>query len=520
VILLAAAVYRPWRSTSLPLTDFGSFLPLIDHSQSIFEQIGAVTRYYISEGRFCILQYTVVVLAANAFGVDAAGWYWLYFALNALVIAAGWLVMRRTGLSRAATVLALSFWTTMSATPEIWIRPTGEPIALFFFLVALYFAVNYTEAPDWRRRAIIIAACSIGIIFAKEMLVVLLPAGWLVSRLRVNDGVWTWAPWTRKDTWLLVVVTAAVAIAMIAIGYVALTAPAGNYAAKFGEATGPLDLVLERLEIVLIPTAPALARLKRVANDPAWILLLALPALIWIRMVVGGIWTGGRRIAPILIVSAVWVSLGIASYVPWPGGDAFYMVPFAFGAMFGAAYALEAMMSGNKWAKPAVLAVSGLLICIASVESHTVTERYRLRARLNGDLVRNISAGDAPRVLVGAVRERPEQERWGWAWNLAGFVRYAAGTRVPQSRDLTCEEARTALERTPGMVVISRERGCGKLSESSVAMDEMTYRSAWPYLWEKHEVRDRVWVTRSVGSPSRSTVTDGLSAVRPVETTL
>lgn len=515
VVILAAVVYQPWAARALPLTDFGTFLPLLDKSQSLSSQTMTMVAYYVNEGRLCIFPYLLFVFAGNAFGMWAPGWFWTYFALNAAVIVLGWMVMRRTGLGRPATVLALALWTTMSATPEVWIRPTGEPIALIFFLVALLFAVNYGDAVDWRRRAWIIAACSVGIIFSKEMLAVLLPAGLLLSRLGFDGHVWRWRAWSGKDTYLLVVAGGAVMLSMIPIGYVALTAPAGNYAARFGDATSPFGLVLRRLEIVLIPTMPALGRLARVAKDPAWTLLLVLPGLLWIRMILGGLVKGGKSVVWPVAIAGLWVVLGIASYIPWPGGDAFYMVPFAFGAMFGAGHVLNSLMNDGRWAKVGVMAVSILLICISSVESRTVVQRYRLRAQLNGSLIEHIARGGDPRFLVAAVRFKPDEERWGWARNLEGFAKFATGTTVGHSTDLTCDEARRALERNAGLVVVSRERVCGKLSEASVAIDERTFRSQWPWLWERHVVSDRVYVTRSEDlappSPSRA------SAVRPVE---
>jgi hypothetical protein len=515
VILLAAVVYRPWEAVSLPLTDFGTFLPLLDNDDSIFSQLLTVTSYYMDEGRFCILQYLLVVLAVDAFGAWAPGWYGLYFALNAIVIVAGWLVLRRSGVSRPASFFAVAFWATMSTAPETWNRPTGEPIALAFFLVALYNAVNFAKAADWRRRIAVIALCSIGIVFSKELLVVLLPAGWLMSRLELDGGSWSWAPWSKRDTMLLAVTTAAVVAAMIPVGYVALTAPEGNYAAQFGEPESPWTLVLRRLEMMLVPTMPALSRLARIANDPGWILLLVLPSFFWIRMIVGGIAIGRRRILWPLTIALLWFSLGIAAYFPWPGGDAFYMMPFAFGAMFGAAHALDSMMMSGRVAKAGTIAVSLLLLAVASVESNTAVQRYRLRASMNGALVENIAQGGPTQNLVAAVRLRPEVERWGWARNLEGFVKFAAGTTIGHSQDLTCNEARQALDKLPGLVIISRERGCGKLSENSVPIDRAAYRSQWPWIWERHVVTDRIYVTRN-----DDRVVSGSSAVGTVKAPL
>ena len=153
LLALAAIVYQPWNARFLPLTDFGTFLPLLNPAASLWSQFASVASHYMAEGRSALFPYALFVLAGDAFGLWAPGWYWTYFVLNSIVIVAGWLVLRRAGAGRAASLVALSLWVTMAATPEVWIRPTGEPIGLIFFLAAFYLAIGFGESTDWRRRA-------------------------------------------------------------------------------------------------------------------------------------------------------------------------------------------------------------------------------------------------------------------------------------------------------------------------------------------------------------------------------
>ncbi len=515
LIMLAAFVYQPWAATALPLADFGTFLPLLDRDESIWAQVVTVTKFYMAEGRICIFPYLLFVFAANAFDVWAPGWHWTYFGLNAAVVVAGWLVLRKTGVPRLATFLALAFWATMAATTEVWLRPTGEPMALLFFLTALYFGINYTQAGDWKRRAFVIGACCVGIMFSKEMLVVLLPAGWIVTRLRLDGDSWRWAPWSERDNFLLVVAGGAVLASAAPIGFAALTAPAGNYASMFGTASSTLALFLERLEIVLLPTPRALNKLAQLANDPGWIFLLILPSLLWIRLVAGGIWGGRRRIAWPLVIAGVWAILGVASYIPWPEPHRFYMMPFAFGAMFGAAHALRWAMQRGGLERAGVIACSLLLISISVVESGSIVRRALMRAQLTSAAVDEIASGPVPDYLVAAVGVSRGKESWSWSSHLEGFTAFARGVNIPRSSDLTCDGAREALASNQRVVVVTRDRMCSELSGSSMTIEKSTYRSQWPWLWERHVVSGRVYVTRSndLGPPMPARA----SAVRAVE---
>jgi hypothetical protein len=500
LLLLAAAVYRPWASPALPLTDFGEFFSKLDTSQSLLSQLVTLTRYYMGEGRLCLLQYLHVTLATNAFGAWAPGWFWSYFALNGIVLILGFTWFRRTGVGRFAAFAALGLWATMGPVAEGWIRPTGEPIALIFFLIALHLATNFADAPDWRRRIVIIAACAVAIVFSKEMLVVLLLAGWLVSRVRVVDRTWKWAPWSRRDTVLLAVVTVAVIIALIPVGYVAMTAPKGNYASRYGESMS-LAFTAIRVESVLIPTSSRLKNLLHVFNDPGWILLLSLPALLWIRMIVGGIVHSSRStIVWPLTISLLWVTIGIVAYLPWPSRGGFYMIPFAFGAMFGAAHALSGLFSKGRSESLAGILAVGLLLTVNAAESRSILYRFQLTSRLTSEVVNRLASAGNIDLLVAAVPQPIKAGKFGLARNLKGFAEATTGVRIAQQSELPCKEAAGEIENSTEIVVVSFDQGCGRLTPASVEITASVPRAKWPRLWTNEYLSGRIYITRGANA--------------------
>jgi hypothetical protein len=497
LVLIASAVYQPWNIPYLPLTDFGIFLVERGTSHSLWSQFVGISGYYIGEGRLLLFEYVHMTLAAAAFGLWAPGWHWTYFVLMSavLVLARSFLLM--SGANRTATFIALTIFATMGPVAEGWIKPTGEPVALIFFLLALRLALNYCDATDWKRRTFLIGACAVGIVFSKELLVVLLPAGWLVSRLRLADKKWEWAAWSERDTFLLKVVVSFVVVALIPVAYVFAHAPKDSYASQYGHAQ-PWKITVERIESVLIPATPRLRRLVNLIVDPGFTLLLTLPSLLWIRLFVGGVATGPRRrIMWPVIVAAVWVTIGVAAYFPWPTRAGYYMLPFALGTMFAAAHAFTLLLERSRSARWACIGVSAILIVNTSFEARTILNQHQQRAHLNADLIDAIARmGGAPH-LIGAT-PNPTQQRGGWASHLKGFGSFASGMKVGDARDMLCADATKALATTPSVVVVSSAGTCGKLAPYATAISVTVPSWQWPKLWQKIDVEGRMYISTNI----------------------
>jgi len=510
VLSLLLLVYQPWNSRLLPVTDFGTFLVERGPSSSLPVQLANLIHYYAADGRLCIFPYLTFIVGAKVFGVWAPGWYWMYFALNCVVLVFARSFFIRTGAGRIPSLIAVALFATMGPTAEAWIRPTGEPFAIIFMLIAMKFAVNFTCAPDWRRRAVLIALCAVGIIYSKEVLVVLVPIIWLFSRLRISENRWSWAGWTRRDTYLILLLTVTTIAALIPVAYVALSAPKDNYASLYGHVSHPLYWTLNRLETVLIPAQPRLHRLINLIVDPGWTLLFVLPNLLWLRLVVGGIVSGRSRLAWPLATSGIWILMGLVIYLPWPIADDFYMMPFALAAMFGSAHALNAMIGDNRMRLSAVIAASGILLAASSVEGRTVVYHRQLRAKLYGQVMDNLTRKGSVPVLIGATPE-PAPLRRSWATNIKGFALVTRGLQISDAKDLSCADAKLELQRRPGIVVVSTAWGCGKLAPNSTELRAVVPRYQWPWLWERHEVEARMFVTES-GQASATDLSGSRSA--------
>jgi hypothetical protein len=496
ILALVSIVFQPWNSTLLPVTDFGTFLAERGSSNSVILHFLNLTRYYAADGRFCLVPYLDFALATRIFGLWAPGWYWMYFVLNCVIIVLGREFFLRTGAGRVATFFTIALWATMGPTAEAWIRPTGEPFALIFLLIGLRSAINFADAPDWRRRIVILAVCAVGIVYSKEVLVVLLPVAWLFSRVRIDGRVWTWAPWQRRDTILLAVVFTVTLLALTPVAYVALTAPQQNYAAQYGQSLHPWSQMLHRLEIVVVPAAPRLHRIINLIVDPGWTLLFVLPNLLWIRLIAGGVVSGGKRILWPVLFSLVWISLGLLVYTPWPISDEFYMLPFAFGAMFGSAHAINCILNGSRRRLAAVAIACGILIAGASVEGRTVVYHRQLRAKLYAEVIDNLAARPSGGRLIGATPE-PAPVRRSWAKSIQGFGGATRGLRLASAEDQSCDAARKALSVRTDIVVVSTGWGCGKLVPNSEEIRATVPRYQWPWLWERHEVGATMYIASS-----------------------
>ncbi|MGH9420424.1 MAG: hypothetical protein ACRD3J_10645, partial [Thermoanaerobaculia bacterium] len=230
LLVFAAMVYRPWSATALPILDFSEFFPHLRAHTWMPAQFVAVIHGMSRQGRYCPLLYAYIVTAWNLFGMWAPGWNWTYFIANSAVIILGRRFFLRIGVARAAAIAALALWSFSPAVTQSWLRPTGEPYGLLLTITALGFAYNYADAADWKKRAILIAGLAFAIIAAKEMLAVLLPVVWLMTRLRHADGKWSWAEWSKRDAVVFAYTFSMCILALAPVAYVALTAPPGNYA--------------------------------------------------------------------------------------------------------------------------------------------------------------------------------------------------------------------------------------------------------------------------------------------------
>lgn len=485
---LAAIVYQPWSVPGLPILDFSEFLPKLAAHASLWDRFAAVARYLASQGRFSPVQYLYMALTWSAFGTNASGWHWTYFAINAAVLLLARSVLLRMGVRRSAALVSIALWAMMQPFADGWLRPTGETLGLIFIFIALRAALGYTDAPDWRRKAVVIALCAAATIFAKEMLVALIPVIWLVTRLERRDDVLRLAPWTERDNFLAIVLAVTVVIALAPVAYVALHAPAGNYASRYGSGQFNFALSLYRLEITLFPGRGRLSAITRLWGDPAWTLLLLLPNLVWLGLVADGLTTrlARRNLWP-LALGVLWVLAGVIAYIPWPGHATFYMIPFGFGIILIAAHSLTWLVERGEIVYRGALTLATALALLTAIEARDLVHQHDLRVRLDSAIIKSLSKYRGVTNVVAAVPEPGTPGSWGWARKLTEFGQVVNGMHPMQSGDVSCADARRILADTPGTAVVSALEGCGIVGPGTEIVASVPLRH-WPYIWTEQRI--------------------------------
>lgn len=504
LLLAAALVYQPWAATALPILDFSEFLPILTAHASPFAQFGEVARYMATQGRFCPLLFAYIVATWNLFGMWAPGWHFSYFVLNAAVIVFAQSFFVRLGAKRSAVIFALAIWTFSPPVAAGWLRPTGEPIGLLLMLAALSQAYNFADARDWRSRAVVIAALAVGMIAAKEMLVVLLPAVWLMTRLTHRDGKWEWAPWSKRDAVVTSASFAATLAALVPVAFVARTAPAGNYAGRYGSVPFSLDAFIARLEVATLPSRAELPKLVQLVNDPLWQWWLGFPNYMWITVVLvamtivfvrsrangrsGSCWP--------LVLGALWLLPGVLAYVPWPSEATFYMLPFTLGLTFIAAHAFSSMLERRSSGIIAFTAVAAIL-GISIIEARDLVDEHNLRIHTDQSILEAASRAGRDLPLYAAVPAPAPPGVFGWGKKLGEYGRAAGMISPSRAVDVGCVEGMQRARMHEAAIIVSAAEGCGSLGGETIVVVQSVPRHRWPWILEEKGNRRMAFVTRA-----------------------
>jgi hypothetical protein len=296
------------------------------------------------------------------------------------------------------------------------------------------------------------------------------------------------AAWTEHDSFLAILLVLTVMLALIPVAYVALHAPAGNYASRYGSGKFDFGLTLYRLEITLFPGRGRLSTLTRVWQDPAWRLLLVLPNLVWLGLMVDGLTTrlARRNLWP-LAVGVLWISAGVIAYIPWPGHGTFYMIPFGFGMVLIAAYSLTWIAERGEKEYRGAVTLAAALALITAIEATNLVHMHDLRARVDSAIIEALSKYPGVTNVVAAVPEPAKPGSWGWARELTEFGQVVHGTHPMRSADVSCADARRILADSTGTVVVSALEGCGMIG-SGREIDVGVPLRLWPYVWNEQHI--------------------------------
>jgi len=162
--------------------------------------------------------------------------------------------------------------------------------------------------------------------------------------------------------------------------------------------------------------------------------------------------------------------------------------------MFLAAHAFTLLLERSKSARWACIVVSAVLLVSASVEARTVLHQHQQRAELNARLIEKIASLGGARYLIAAT-PNPVPSRGGWASHLKGFGSAATGMKVGQAMDMSCADAKHALDTMPGAVVVSAPGGCRVMSPHSQYVSAVAPLYKWPNVWEHIDAAGRMYIT-------------------------
>jgi hypothetical protein len=322
-----------------------------------------------------------------------------------------------------------------------------------------------------------------------------------MTRVEHHSGEWKWASWDRRDLIVTLASAAAAALALVPVAMIAITAPAGNYASRYGSVAFTFDNMKSRLEGVVLPSRGGLPKLSLLLNDPGWRSWLAFPSLLWLAVLVLGIvaLVAGRSNRkrgarwPMLF-AAVWIILGVIAYVPWPSQAMFYMLPFAFGltVLLGCLLSLVA--------RPAALAMTvgtSVVVAISAIEARDIVHEHRLRVKTDMEIISAIARDGKSLPLYAAVPFPAGEGTYGWGLKLAEFGRAAGLIDPSRAGDIGCVEARQRAAMRQPIIIVSAREGCGPIKNATIVVSETEPRRRWPWIM-RSRINNRVaFVTRA-----------------------
>lgn len=329
-VAAAGMIYQPWAATPFDIIDFSEFLPFLYQHDSIRERFAAFASYFVSQGRFDLLSYLLIIWKWSFFGDSVVGWQIARFMEMCIIVFAVYLFLRRLDLEQWGAVFGASLFVVAQTASPAWIRLTmGEPFGLLAILGASFIAMRYQDTPRWRMSAVAIAVLLALSLLAKEMLVAFVPFVLLLAYTSDGDGGWRPFRMRRRNVWLAVAVAIGSLAVLVPVAVVALRASAGAYVADYGAGSLSIDHLLYSFTVILLPVSglrapsPSLERLS--AN------------LIYFLIVATGLWLSRsdpalrRRWSPLGIGALVLAAVGALIYLPWPYFQSFYGLPFLVG---------------------------------------------------------------------------------------------------------------------------------------------------------------------------------------------
>lgn len=457
-LVVAWWLYEPAEPRPFDILDFSEFLPLLQKSESVVERLRNLTSYYMTQGRLSVVGYAMLVGKWTVFGNDKVLWQLGRVVQMAAVAMLLYMLLRRWGISRLGAAVAMTLPLLARVAAPAWVRLNmAEPLGTAMLLGMMLLASHFNDPARRHRAGICIGTGVVLLAFLKEMLLVALPAVWLIALVVGCDGTWSWRRPERAHV-ALVIATGALCVACaVPILYVATHATPDAYSTLYGATGIDFGFAIISYMTMIIPFVPidATPHPGVLAADLGFLTLLMTG---WRPLLA----TGGTRHARWLFWFALlFPLLGVAAYLPWPIFQPFYGLPF----LLGTALLVGGAITGLQ--RAGARAVSFGLVCWSAVSVYMLTaalhhaRRSEAAIRTSHDVIQLLREFDHSDSLLFAVRVHATREWFGLGPTLR---RQAAtdGIALPPVRDVLCADARSRVAASrPSTVIVGFHSQCG-----------------------------------------------------------
>lgn len=445
-------LYTPWSARPYDVVDFFDFLPPLRASTSFGDAFSRLTALYADQGRLNVVGYALISIKWSLFGEEMLGWQLVRFAEMCLACLLLYRVLCALRASRTGAFVATGLFVASPSAATNWLRLTaGEAAGSLLILVLMLLLLRSTDRTATLPTLVLLAVTTLAIGLVKELLLsaVIVPAIVLrqLTEARSDRGLRS----VLRSTRLWAVASGGI-IASVPVLYVALRAPGGSYAGRYGFEAVDAATTLMPLVVTLVPfaaddgfTGPAMAA--------AAILFLLVLVIGWGVLLSPGNRTGERAL---LFGLGIGLPLsGALIYAPWPAYALMYALPFQIGTAVLLAFAITAVhrSRATAWA----LSVALLLPLAVMVSYAQNYSRFIDRSlRMTRDLAAHI--GSLPPDRPIRLEICPELRPARWAGYGSILVRYAEslGRTAPPIHAGDCSipltaasPARIALSDTP-----------------------------------------------------------------------
>jgi hypothetical protein len=467
LVSMAWLVYRPDRVRPFHVVDFTEFLPRLLAGTDFFDRIGALVKYYVSQGRFNVIPYTVIAAKWEMFKWWSPGWQITRALLMLFLCALTFRFLRRLRATHFGAFVGASVFLWAPAASDGWVHLTmGEPLGAAIALVLSLRALRYQSAAHWNREVAVLAVGSVALIWTKELLfpLLLLP---ITLALTFNENEQFERPrLSKRNLALAAGVGSAIVFAIVPVATVYLSATEAAYSAMYGTGSQSLAFIAAVWVSSLVPFE----------------LFATRPSFVWLGAVIGYVvlvglgWRQflrreqGQEYARFLLGLALTIPLiGLLVYQPNPWIARFYSLPYLIGTAMLIGFAAS-NLSFDSGARRVRLFCTMLILLFAVSSASEVAVRREAIQRRDHAVISFVSDSAAVDSVIFATN-RPPPAEWltfadsgsaprGLGATLNRFAR-ASSRPWPPTRDLGCDRAQNYLRPQPNrFVVVNLEETC------------------------------------------------------------